>query len=202
MTALYSVDDYAAALGALMPRGRVWPTDPGSTQAYVRHALARSMERLDGDAIALLADIFPPSSVDLLPEWEDTLGLPDPCLGPNPTIQQRQQQVTARFVGNGGQSAAWYIAFAALLGFVIEITEYGPFRVGAGRCGTPLAGEPWIFTWLVTVVSGDSSAAAAAFRAGISRAGNPLSSAASGRAALECELRRIAPGHTNILFAA
>lgn len=202
VTPTHSAEDYAGALRALMPRGRVWPDDPSSVQSQVLHALAASLARLDAAAADLIVDTFPSSAVGLLPEWEDSLGLPDPCLGPNPTIAERQAQAKARFIGNGGQSKAWFIAFAGVLGFQISISEYGAFRTGAGRCGTPLAGEDWVFTWLVTILADASSLSNSLFRAGISRTGDPLSSGAVGRATLECELRRLAPAHTHLLFAA
>ncbi|WP_197520275.1 putative phage tail protein, partial [Paraburkholderia tropica] len=56
-----------------------------------------SYERSTSRANYLLIDSFPPTAYELLPEWESTLGLPDPCAGEAPTIPQRQAQVLARF---------------------------------------------------------------------------------------------------------
>jgi uncharacterized protein YmfQ (DUF2313 family) len=44
-----------------------------------------AFERLTARANNLLIDAFPGSTYELLPEWEATLGLPDPCAGEAPT---------------------------------------------------------------------------------------------------------------------
>lgn len=196
MAGLYSADDYTAALRALLPRGRVWPTDAGTTQADVIASLSPSFAQVDSDAIALLADLFPSTTTNFVAEWESALGLPDPCLGPNPTLEQQRDQIVARFIGGGGQSAQRFIDFAATLGFVITISCFAPFRMGRSRMGQPINGPDWAFAWKITIVSGATSADHAAFRVGQNRTGDPLASSSSVVTALECELRKIAPAHT------
>ena len=96
---LYTAADYLAALQALLPRGRVWPRDNGTVQTQVLSGLSPGFERLNSSAVNVLGEIFPPSTYQLLPEWEATLGLPDPCAGLSPTVDLRRNQVVARFVG-------------------------------------------------------------------------------------------------------
>ncbi len=201
MAAHFSAADYTAAIRRLLPRGRVWPTEAGTAQEQVIGCLTPLLEDLDAAGVNMLADAFPSSTSNLMPEWQSTLGLPDPCLGANPTRQQQLAQILARFTDAGGQSAAHFISFAARLGFEITITTYAPFRAGRSRVGQPLCGSDWAFAWLVTIISDAASVDLAAFRAGTARAGDPLSSAASGRTALRCELERIAPAHMILLFA-
>jgi uncharacterized protein YmfQ (DUF2313 family) len=153
LSALFTQSDYGAALSALRPRGRVWPTDPDSVQVQTLTACAGSFERLDAGAQNLLVDAFPATTVDLLPEWQSSLGLPDPCVGPGATLQQSQAQVVARLTGIGGVSRADYIAYAAALGFTISIVTYTPFRCGFGTCGSPLGGPDWAFAWGVDVTA-------------------------------------------------
>lgn len=190
----YAASDYQAALWALMPRGRAWDREPGSTQDQVLAGLAPSLARSDARANQLLQDVFPPTADELLPEWEATLGLPDPCAGVSPTLQQRQFQVAARLSNSGGQSAAYFEAYAAQLGFTVTVTEYTPFRVGARTCGQPLGSEDWAHTWSVNA----PLETVTLFRAGRSAAGEPLQ--AFGNAVLECELSAIAPAHTVLIF--
>ncbi|HEV2364032.1 MAG TPA: putative phage tail protein [Caulobacteraceae bacterium] len=193
---LFGTDDYAAALVALLPRGRVWPAaDPTTTQGQVVASLAPWLKRVDNAAQALLVDAFPASAVDLLPEWEESLGLPDPCAGEAPTLQQRERQVVARLTEIGSPSPPAIAAFAAALGFGIAIEEFAPFRAGAGHVGDPLCGEAWAHAWqvlapLYTVTT---------FQAGRSAAGEPL--ATWGNRVLECEIRERAPAHTIVIFA-
>ena len=201
MVSPYSADDYTTAFRRLLPRGRVWPTDAVTTQAQVLGCLAPTMARLDSAAVDLIADAFPATTVSFIDEWEAALGLPDPCLGANPTVDQRRDQIMARFAGAGGQSIPIFIAFAALLGFVITITEFAPFRAGRSRVGQPLNGADWAFAWKVTIVSGATSADHALFRVGQNRTGDPLASSSSAATALECEMRKMAPAHTILFFS-
>ena len=191
---LYSAADYLSALKALLPPGRAIPAEPGSTQEQVLAFIAASLARTDQAAGDLLVESFPATSDDLLPEWEETTGLPDPCAGVSPTLQQRQAQVQARFANSGGQSASYMIAYAARLGFEVSIKQFAPFRVGFGRAGQAIAGVDWAFTWAVQA----PLVSLTQFRAGRSAAGEPLQ--AFGNAMLECELRAVAPAHTVLLF--
>ncbi|WP_307850306.1 YmfQ family protein [Paraburkholderia aspalathi] len=180
---------------ALMPRGRVWPKDADATQTQVLSGLVQVYARNTARANNLLVDAFPGKSAELLPEWEATLGLPDPCAGIAPTVAQRNAQVLARFTGVGGQSAAYYISYAATLGYVITITEFAPARVGQSRVGQPLCGPPWAFAWQINAPLNTITQS----RAGTARAGDPLAS--WGNAVLQCEITEIIPAHTIPIFA-
>lgn len=190
----YTAADYLTALQALMPRGRVWPRDPAAIQTKTLSGLASSFQRVSDRANQLLVDGFPATTTELLSEWEESLGLPDPCAGEGPTLQLRRAQVVARFAGGGGQSVPYIIAYAANLGYTITITQFLPARVGMLHAGDPLCGLPWAFAWRVNAPTYTISA----FRAGISAAGEPLS--VNGNAVLECELESISPAHTTVIF--
>ncbi len=178
-TARYTVDDYTAALAALLPRGRAWPEDADSAQRRVLRGLAASLERVDADASGLLETSLPGSISPMLPEWEATLGLPDPCLGGTPSFAERAAQVASRFARQGGLSRQRYIDFAAALGFDITITTYSPFRVGRTPVGNGVASDSWYFVWGVTVVT------------------NRLGFSAD---VLMCELERIKPAETEVIL--
>ena len=117
----------------------------------VLNIFALSGQRIDARADALLVDAFPATAVELLPEWELTLGLPDPCVGTLSSITERQMQVVSRLVSSGGQSINYFKAVAASIGVVIEsVTEYKTFTAGM-RVGQPIYGEDWAFHWRVNV---------------------------------------------------
>lgn len=198
MSALnFSIADYTQALQALMPPGKVWPRDQDSIQAKVLASLAPSFQRSGEAGLNLLVNAFPSTALDLLPEWEASLGLPDPCAGESPTLQGRRQQVVARLTGTGGQSIAYYVAYAALLGYTVTVKQYAPFRCGQSRCGDQLGGPEWAFTWAINAPLETISY----FRTGISVCGEPLQS--WGNAVLQCEMDAIKPAHTilNITFS-
>ncbi|HDR9510656.1 phage tail protein [Burkholderia cepacia] len=191
----FKAADFLKALQALMPRGRVWPRAQDAIQTNALSGLAPSYERQTARANYLLVDAFPATTTELLPEWEETLGLPDPCAGPAPTLQQRRSQVVARFANSGGQSIQFYIDFAANLGFEITVTQFAPFRVGQNRAGDPVYSEAWAYAWRVNAPAVTISY----FRASQSAAGEPL--ATWGNSVLACEMRAIKPAHTEVIVA-
>ncbi len=140
----------------------------------VLSALAPTWTRSAAAGAALLVDAFPSTAVNLLPEWEATLGLPDPCAGPAPTLAARQAQVTARFAGVGGASVPYLIAYAATLGYTITITEYTPATVR-----TPVNGPMYGIAW------------ASAFT---------VNAAAGSNAVLECEINEVKQAHLVAAF--
>ncbi|EOA2992826.1 YmfQ family protein, partial [Yersinia enterocolitica] len=145
----YSVNEYTAALQALMPGGLVWPKISDGVQTSTLRALARSYQRSDEDARDLLDAAFPSTATAMLPEWEETLGLPDLCaIGEIDSIIQRQRAVVSKLFGIGGQSVAYFIRVAETLGYTISITQYRQACSGMSVCGDALNGEEWPFTWL------------------------------------------------------
>lgn len=191
----FSAQDYLQALQALLPRGRVWPRDPDAMQTKTLAALAKVYERTNIRANQLLTDAFPVATFELLQEWEETLGLPDPCAGVAPTVEARRAQVVARLKAQGGQSVAYYIAFAAALGYTITITQYVPARAGLLRAGQPLNGPDWAHAWTVTSPTFTITHA----KAGLLSAGEPL--AFWGNLVLTCELATVKPAHTVLAFS-
>lgn len=187
--------DYAEALKRLLPRGRVWPQDQGSTLSRVMLALAPTYQRNGARSAALLADAFPGQSVELLTEWEATLGLPDPCTGPLDTVQQRQAAVLAKFTATGGQSIDYFIAVAAALGWTITVTEFTPAYADVFHADDPLWDESGAFTWQINAPLVTTTW----FSADLSAADEPLAS--WGNTPLECQLTAIKPAHTQLLFA-
>ncbi|KWK75794.1 YmfQ family protein [Burkholderia ubonensis] len=187
--------DYLRAFQALMPRGRVWPTDSDAEQTQVFAGLTQIYARNTERANQLLVDAFPGTTYELLPEWEATLGLPDPCAGPAPTIQQRRNQVIARLSNSGGQSIAYFINFAAQLGYTVTIKQFTQARAGMLRAGDPCCGYDWNFAWKITAPLNTIVRAVA----GAMAAGDPL--AAWGNNVLECEFRAVMPAHTIPIFA-
>lgn len=191
----FKAADFLAAMQALLPRGRVWPRDQDAVQTKTLSGLAPSYERQTARANYLLVDAFPSTTYELLPEWESTLGLPDPCAGPAPSLAQRRAQVIARFTSVGGASIAQLVAFAASLGYPISITQFAPARAGQLRVGQPLSGVAWAFAWQINAPLNTVVRA----RAGSAVAGDPLAS--WGNSVLECELRAVMPAHTIPIFS-
>jgi uncharacterized protein YmfQ (DUF2313 family) len=188
----YTQADYLAALQDHMPRGAIWPRDADAVQTQVLGAVAYSYLRSGARAVGLLSDAFPVAPVELLPEWEASLGLPDPCAGIAPSLQARQQAVAARFVATGGQNAAYFVAVAAALGYQITITQFAPSRFGQAF-GMLFGGSAWAYTWQVNApeYSVQPLQFGGDFGDYFSQWGNTV---------LQCELQRLAPAHTTLIF--
>lgn len=191
---VYTTQDFAAQFQSLLPTGEVWPRDPDAVQSQVMAALSPTYTRSAARAANLLVDAFPSTTLELLPEWELSVGLPDPCAGASPTIQQRRAQVVARLTSRGGQSIPYFTQFAASLGYPITITQFSPSRFGR-PFGLPFGGTDWAFAWQIN----GPTVTTASFRFGSDAFGEPF--AISGNAVLQCELARVAPAHTILLFS-
>lgn len=191
---LKTVADYAAALAGLLPTGRVWPRATSSVEQQAIAALAPTPQRAAASAQGLMTDAFPPTAVELLPEWEATLGLPDPCAGPDPTVALRQAQVAARFSAGGGQSIPYFISFAKTLGYAITVEQFAPARADALLADEPLYDPDWAFAWRINA----PEFTIAYFRADTGNADDPL--ATWENTVLICEMNRLAPAHTIPLF--
>jgi uncharacterized protein YmfQ (DUF2313 family) len=145
----------------------------------------------------LMSETDPRSAVNLLPDFERVLG-PDPCgrdLDPL-SIPERQMLAHQRWTARGGQSISYMISIAANLGVTITIEEFWPSKAGRLKAGQPLRGEGCQFVYRVNV---PGLVQVIPFRAGYSRAGNPLGDFKLSN--IECELRRVAPAHTEVVFS-
>lgn len=195
MMASFSAQDYLGALQTLMPRGRVWPRDLDATQTRLLLALAQVYERSDGRARQLLVDGFPQSAVELLPEWEATLGLPDSCGGAPESIAERQARVVVKLQEPGGMSKGYFLNLAAVLGYVdVTITEFGPAHCSMS-CDSAVTDVSFRFLWKVNIPHQSNNRAV--FRAD-SRCDARIDSYSFG--VLECQLMRLKPGHTQVIF--
>lgn len=190
----FSFLDYARQMRSLLPLGRLWSRDDDTLLFGLLKGLCLTWDRLTARANNLLVDAFPLTTLELLPEWEASLGLPDPCAGISPTIEARRAQVVARFAAEGGQSRAYFISFAGQLGYTIDIANFAPFRVGFSTVGTPLYGADWAYAFAILAPLNTVQW----FRAGLGAAGEPL--AYWSNAVLECEINAVKPAHMVALF--
>lgn len=185
-------DEFLAELQHLLPRGRAWTRDPDSNLT----AFLRGFALMQGNAQArinhLLVDAFPLTTFELLPEWELSLGLPDPCAGEDQTYAQRLQHVAARITNRGGQSIPYLIEFAASLGLAITIEEFT-----AARIGSPLgllSSDSWAHALLVRAPPVPITYERISGQIGDRLATWPDS-------VLVCELLRVAPAQAILIFA-
>lgn len=186
--------DYSDALSKLLPPGDAWRA-AGQPLGDVLDGLAAEMARLDARALFLVDEADPGKTIELLDDWERVLGLPDPCLTVEQSDSERRTSARTRYTLVGGQTASFYIALAAGLGYSATVEDF-PSAAAADAAGVTYTGDGWAYTWRVNVVA---STAIRSFRVGLSSVGDPLRS--WGVEALECLIKRYAPAHTIVLFA-
>lgn len=179
-----SADDYLAQLKALAPQGVAWPRESGSTLEKVFNALADEMARVDARGGDLMIQTDPRAVTEMLEDWERAYGLPDGCVTADPTPDGRRLALHQRVASLGGQSEAYFVGIAALLGYEAEIETFRPTRLPL-NLARPLAGLPWAFAWRVAVW-------------GPVEMGDPTPVYAS--AELQCVVNRARPGHTVVTF--
>ena len=185
--------DFQQAMLRLLPSGRVWRRDPDSNLSAVILALAPTYTSSTAAAAQVLIDASPATTQNLLVEWENSLGLPDPCTATNPSIEQRQAAVRAKWGARGALTPAYFIALADALGFAITITEFSPFAVDM-NCDAPLLEPEWAFTWQVNA----PQIVTFYFSVEDSSVDDPLETYDAGE--LVCRITRDAPAGTLVLF--
>lgn len=193
---------YKKLLRKLLPQGWAWQSksiDESDLKDLV-DALSIESCRVEDAAFSFVKDVFPDTSVELLPDWERVLALPDEC---DPatfqTVEERQNRVVQVLTTSGGQNAEFFKDLAGRFGFdvdEIEVVDHVPFRAGQARAGDALTNGDWIFTF--TIVAPLALGNITYFRAG-SKAGDRLLTATN--ATLQCLLQKHKPAHTIVLFS-
>ena len=188
-------EDYKQQLIALLPQGSLWPERQTSNNlTRLLLALAEELARVDARANELLNEIFPDTTVKLLPDWERIAGLPDICVGQLTLLQERRNSLLGVLSIQRGLSRQFYIDVAVRLGYIITITEFLPFRAGSSLTGDALYYTNAIMTWQVNA----PGTTIIYFRAGQSSAGDPLQ--ISNNQLLECAMNALKPAHTKVTF--
>jgi len=193
--------DYAAQMRQLLPPGAAFDFPEDGVFASLLLAFGDELARVDARASALYREADPRAALELLPDWERVLGLPDDCTGEPDGALERQVAVHQKITGVGGQDRGSFEEIAARLGYEIEIEEHRPLRAGA-LVNDRSKGEAWAFAWTARIQPTDDVFIEREFIAHL-KVGDPCNRRIRGFGALdiECVIRRAAPAHTYVLFA-
>lgn len=143
----------------------------------------------------LLLEADPRTTAAMLADWERVYGLPDPCVVAAGIVQgtaERRAALVARVTMQGGQSAAYFIALAAALGYTVTITEGHPHTTEHDT-EDPVTDEQYRFVWyvnsalntLIELTTEDNT---------------EMATAVWNNKLLECVISRFKPAHTLALF--
>jgi uncharacterized protein YmfQ (DUF2313 family) len=190
-----TAEDHLDHLLALLPTGAAWPRERESGLGDLFTGWAAELARLDQRIAQLHEEADPRTTVEMIGDWEDALGLPDPCTAAATTLSARQIIAWRKLAWQAGQTPAFYIALAATVGMEIEIHEFDPDVDDHDAALTSMiTSGRWRFVWRVHVLTATDYTV---FRAG-SRAGDYLRD--GGAIDLECMIRAAAPAHTHVIF--
>ncbi|HSH72333.1 MAG TPA: putative phage tail protein [Methylophilaceae bacterium] len=188
-------DDYLAQLRELLPPGPAWPRDNDSLLTKLLTGWAEEFARIDARADDLVDEADPRTTSELLPDWERVVGLPDPCVTVNQSVDQRRAALVSKLTSIGGQSRQYFLDLAFSLGYIgSSIEEYRPFNC-TDDCNDALYSELDRFVWTLFLPS----------NSGIyimncnSACNSPLQ--AWGDEVIECRVNRYKPAHTKAIFA-
>lgn len=118
-------DTQAFILASHFPVGRVWSKkfDPNSVLGKIIRGLAYEWFLIESFFRNVIDEMDVNTSLELLSDWETSVGLPDNTMTIGATLLQRREYVIARLTNFGGiQTAAQYEAAAAVLGFIVTVT--------------------------------------------------------------------------------
>lgn len=196
MADVIAPEGYLGQLQALLPRGAAWPRERTATLTSLLEVLAEELARTDGSAAALLDEIRPASTLDLLPDWERVAGLPDACSQTEASTKSvRRGRVVSRLVSRPLMIGSVYEQIALSLGYddatVIEHDE----RAAGAIIGLDVAGGRWRYVWWLRVTGADGRSL---FNT-LSSVTEPLASTPTNDE-LECRVRAAMPAHTHVVF--
>lgn len=144
---------YVLGLLDLLPPGRALTRQPGSSVYQVAEGLALELARVHERTDDALREMIPWQSVEMLPDWEELLGITSPAA----LLEERQATVLARLQGDGPPTRPGFDAIAASLGYTLTWLRDEPFVCGVARVGMRVGGERRIFTWQPTYQVGGSN---------------------------------------------
>lgn len=188
-------DDYVELGANLLPHGPAWSRDQGSFPMRLLGAWSQEFIRIEQRVDRLLEEADPRTTSEMLPDWERNFGLPDGCLDPAASPDERRRRLHQKVVWKGGQSKKFFIDMAAALGYPgATITEFRPFRANS-KCNAALNQNGWRYAWRLNVPVNTTVR--------VMNAGSPCNSPLRkwGDAGLLCILSAYKPAHT-ILFVA
>lgn len=187
-----------AELSALLPTGWAWSGAPDTLLERLLFGAAGELARIEAAAEAMLPQVDPRLSLELLEDYERVLG-PDPCgrdlVDATGSLDDRRRYTHQRWTALGFQTPAYFEAVAAALGVEAHVTEIDVAVLGTLECGMELGAEIDRFAWRVSLPETRVIEA----ECGALECGGYLGEIVP--SLVECVIRRLAPAHTMPFFS-
>jgi uncharacterized protein YmfQ (DUF2313 family) len=94
---------------------------PDSVFYQLLEGLAAELSRGDSVVAEFRQEILPDETTLFIDEWESAVGIPDTCLKGTGTVAERRRDVLAKLSSLGVQTAADFVALAALYGIDVIV---------------------------------------------------------------------------------
>jgi uncharacterized protein YmfQ (DUF2313 family) len=193
------MDKFLQALAHLLPPGFAYPRKLQSAVMRWLAAWADVLREHHDFTEQAVQQWLPHRTCSRLEEWEEALGLPDPCFGDDQDIEQRRTNMLGRLRGDldlayddsSAESIGAMKAYLARFGYQVEIWYSTPFRVGRNRVGNRLGALSGVLNVRVLYLCEP-------FRVGSNRVGQRLRICTQDGTEIECLLNRIAPARFQI----
>lgn len=145
-----AVREYDEMLRQLLPLGIAIDADYQCDAADLVYKTAVELHAAAELDLKLFNELDPRLSTLLLSEWEASLGLPDKCSVGAQTLEERQKNVYAKIVSNGGARRTRYLAILNALGYENATIERSRLWTCEMPCDQPVFDDPqWRFIWRV-----------------------------------------------------
>lgn len=188
---------FTQSVGQLLPTGFAWPKQKSVIGAWLK-SWSTQLAELHEFTDMSIAQWWPHITCTRLEEWEEALGLPDPCFGIEQDKEQRRLNMLGRLrpadlpYHDSSPAAPDYIkALCAAIGYNVEVWYNWPFRVGRNKVGQRLGMLDGILNVQVIRVCEP-------FRVGEHRVRRRLVECTQDSTDLICYLKRIVPARYEI----
>lgn len=194
---IFSAADYLTQLRSLLPRGLAWACEVGSTRYQLLRGLAAEFARVDARLVDLRNEADPRTTIEMLPDWEAFVGLPDTCGGVEvSTIESRRAALQDKLLATGGASRKYFIDLAARLGYPgATIDEFRPMSCNGG-CNDSLWSVADRFVWKMNL-----PVAGGIWTMTCNDGCNDYLRVGNGEYSIECRIARLKPAHTVLIFS-
>ena len=193
---MIAAEGYLELLQALLPRGAAWTRERTATLTSLLDALAADLARIDADAADLLAEINPSTTLDMLPDWERVVGLPDDC-SPAETVDvaTRRNLLVSLLAYSPAVTPAALERLALSMGYTSAAVLEHRRSSAEAIAGLDTAGGRWRFVWWLRTEGG-----AGQYFTTLSTAADPLVVYDPRDTELACRVRAVMPAHTHIVI--
>ncbi len=205
MPAKMTLDDHVAAIAANLPSGRVWVPKliRGSNLNALLRGLAPTFQRMDGFLQQFIEQCVPTETDIYLDEWEDALGIPDPCIPLETDPAKRRRNIAIKLALLAGvQTRADFQFLATLFELDVEVNpgiDHVSIGDGVYALKTPVLDIPADFASVAvarrSIVVVEAVPSNAQFPYSI-----PLPFATGEQLQMRCLFETLKPAHTQIVY--